>query len=429
MTRPNPLVLDGAEVKLRLEAHRAVTRSPVHVDWLRFTVQLRNAPIPLADDLFPLPPREAMPVGRDLDSWYEENIKDGKYCPRNLNDQHWEEKRQALQKLLATLPDADFAAGTQAKDLALRVAAALGPDFSLHPELLKGHDFYRFRWSIVRNAKECAWVGFLASGTSPRQQAQATTIHVNITGTACTFAEPVWPTRMAELIEETKAKITRCDLALDFFDGIQGGLRRIKSDYELGLMDCRGKRPKCNMMGVWLDSGGHSRSFYFGSKEAGKQTNVYEKGHQLYGPESANPWQRIELRYGDKLRVLSVEMLRRPADFFAGASDWHSALLAEHGAVVVAPEPVACKSRRALETVRAEVSRNVRWLLNTAAPSVALAFRHLGDEFLHIVTDKAAPGRLQSFHDAEVQNAYASAFSRLSSGSRAGGGAVPVPAL
>lgn len=174
-----------------------------------------------------------MPVGRDLDSWYAENIKDGRYCPRFASDQHWQEKLLGLSKVLNSLPDADFAASAQAKELATQVAACLGHEFSLHPEMLKGHDFYRFRWSIVRNDKEVAWVGFLASSTSPRQKSQANTIHVNITGTACTFAEPVWPSRMVELIEETNAKITRCDLALDFFDGISGGLQRVKAVIKL----------------------------------------------------------------------------------------------------------------------------------------------------------------------------------------------------
>lgn len=412
MTRVNPLVLDGSEVKLRLQAERAVTGSAVHVDWLRFTVNLRHAPLPAVDDLFPLPPPAAMPVGLDLDAWYAANVKDGRYCPRFANDLYRWEKLQDLRKVLNSLPDADFAASAQAKELAVRVADALGPDFSLHPELLKGHDFYRFRWSIVRNGdKEVAWVGFLASSTSPQQKSQANTIHVNITGTACTFADVRWPERMAALIEDTNAKITRCDLALDFFDGIRGGMPRVLADHEAGLMDVRGKRPAPEMVGNWTSSG-HSRSFYFGSKEAGKQTNVYEKGHQLYGPVSGNPWQRIELRYGNKLRVLSVDMLRRPSDFFAGASDWHAALLAEHG-TVASPEPVKCKARRALETVCAEASRNVRWLLNTAAPSVALAFQHLGDDFLALVTGKSAPGRLQAFNDAEIADAYPLAFARL----------------
>lgn len=413
MTRVNPLVLDGSEVKLRLQAERAATGLAVHLDWLRFTVTRRHALTPTADDLFPKPPEPVAYLGVPLHDWCPPE-QEAAPVPRFANDIYWEEKRQAWMKLLSTLPDSDFAPSAEAKALADRVAEALGADFSVNPELLKGHDFYRHRFAIVRTStgKECAWVGFLASGTSPHQAAQANTTHVNITGTACTFADTGWSARMAALIEETSAKITRCDLALDFFDGLRGGMPRVLADYEVGLMDVRGKRPAPDMKGNWTSSG-CSRSFYFGSKQAGKQTNVYEKGHQLYGPDSANPWMRIEVRYGDKLRVLPVDMLTRPADFFAGASDWHAAMLAEHGEVSVVPEPVHCKPRRALEAVRAEVSRNVRWLLNTAAPSVALAFRHLGDDFLELVTGKAAPGRLQSFNDAEVGGAYPLAFARL----------------
>ena len=62
------------------------------------------------------------------------------------------------------------------------------------------------------------------------------------------------------------------------------------------------------MVGDWAN--GHARSFYIGSKEAGKQTNIYEKGDQLFGVETGSKWLRIELRYGNKLRVLSPEMLR-----------------------------------------------------------------------------------------------------------------------
>ena len=427
MTRVNSLVLDGSEVKLRLQAERAATGLAVHLDWLRFTVTRRNALTPTAEDLFPKLPEPVAYIGVPLHDWVPPE-KTGCSLPRSANDVYWEEKRQAWMKLLSTLPDSDFAPSAEAKALADRVAEALGSDFSVNPELLKGHDFYRFRFAIMRNGKECAWVGFLASGTSPCQAAQANTTHVNITGTACTFAAPGWAARMASLIEETNAKVTRCDLALDFFDGIAGGLGRVKSDYEAGAMKVRGNQPKCNMVGVWLDSGGHSRSFYFGSKQAGKQTNVYEKGHQLYGPQDTSDWHRIELRYGDKMRVLSVDMLRNPAAFFAGASDWHEKLLKEHSETAPAPVPSPVKPRRALETVRAEVSRNIRWLLNTAAPSVAMAFRHLGDdflEFLRIANDKAAPGRLQSFANDEIENAYGFSFSRVSSGSRAGGGALP----
>lgn len=398
------LVLEGNEVKVRLIAERIETGVPVHVDWLRFTCFLRNAPAPSADVLFP--PPEMSTIERPLSQWEEEK---GSY----------EKQRFArFMRKLQAVPDVDFAASAQAWNLAERVCENLGPDFVVVPELRKGHDFYRHRWSIERNDQEVGWVGFLASGDSPRQQAQAKTMHVNLYGTACTFAESGWRDRMANLVDRVGGTITRCDLALDFFEGIAGGMDRIKSDYESGLMNSGGKRLKCNMVGDWMN--GKGRSFYIGSKEAGKQTNIYEKGHQLFGEKDSTGWMRAELRYGNKLRKLDSDMLRRPADFFAGASEWHAAILAEADATAF-PEPVACEQRLAAETVQAEVTRNVRWLREVAAPSLALAFEHLGEDlFLELVEHKNVPGRLRRFSRSEISRAYQGASHRVIKGASAG---------
>lgn len=227
------LVLDGNEVKLRLTAERLKTKQVVHVDWVRFTCNLRAAPAPSVEDLFPAP----------ASAWADQNYS-------------------RMAAVLRELDDPDFSASAQAKALADQVCEALGPDFSVYPEIRKGHDFYRFRWSIVRNEVECGWVGYLASGDSPRQNAQAKTIHCNLYGTACTFAETGFNHRLANIVEATCATITRVDLALDFFDGFTGGMDRVKSDYQAGLMDHCGKQPKCNLVGDWCN--GRARSFYFG---------------------------------------------------------------------------------------------------------------------------------------------------------------------
>jgi len=210
---------------------------------------------------------------------------------------------------------------------------------------------------------------------------------------------------MADLMEETAAVMTRIDLALDFFSGKPGGLDRVRDDWHAGLMDVNGNRPKPLTHGPWVE-GGRGRSFYFGSKEAGKQTNVYEKGVQLFGVKDATNWERVELRYGNKLRVLPIDALRRPDDFFAGASDWHMNALREYGRLKSPGEKIKTKPRQAIETVRAEVSRCVRWLTDTAAPSLALAFEYLGDEqFLELVTNRKKPGRLQKFTNSEISGA------------------------
>lgn len=395
------LVLDGNEVKLRLTAERAKTKQHVHVDWVRFTCNLRNAPTPTIEDLFPL--FEGARWSHDIP-----HIERGK----------------RLAELLRELPDADFAASAQAKALAEQACEALGPDFSVFPEIRKGHDFYRFRWSIVRNDVECGWVGYLSSGDSPRQHAQAKTIHCNLYGTACTFAMHGFNHRLAAIVERTEATLTRVDLALDFFDGFTGGMDRVQADYKAGLMDHHGRTPSCNQVGDWCN--GRARSFYFGSKEAGKQTNVYEKGHQLFGPKDDSPWLRCELRYGNKLRVLSADMLRRPSDFFAGASDWHAAMLREAGAQA-APEPVRTTQRLAAETICAEVKRNVQWLMDTAAPSIALCFEHLGNtNFIEeILFNKKAPGRLQRFTKQEISGAFDRAFHRVLAPGRGRSGMQP----
>lgn len=379
MTRSNPLVLDGSEVKLRLEAERIESGSFVHVDWVRFTCQLRNAPAPSVDLLFP-----------DSVSIWDDDYRKAKF-----------------QKALRDIPDADFVPSAQALDLANDICKALGPDFTVSPEVGKGHDFYRFRWSILRNGAECAWVGFLTSGDSPKQEAQGRTIHANLYGSACTFASADWNNRIANLIELHDAKLTRVDLALDFFDG-GIDLENTKQEYLSGLMDSAGKRLKCNMVGDWAN--GSARSFYIGSKEAGKQTNIYEKGDQLFGVEANSPWVRIELRYGNKLRHLTADALRRPADFFAGASEWHSEKLAAAGALP-SPESIPCQQRLPVQTIEAEVHRAIKWAIRVAGPSLGMFVKHATEtQLFEVLENKKLPARMSKFSPAEITSGFSRAI-------------------
>ena len=397
--KKSALVLDGQEVKLRLIAERQHTQSVVHVDWVRFTTLLRNQPAISADRLFPNPATYA-------DRHYPESSNPFRDTPIV-----WAHEQARIQNALDALPDVDFSPAAQALALAERVCEALGPDFVVNPVIGKGHDFYKCRWIIQRNETECGWVGFLASGDSPKQQAQAQTIHANLFGSACTFALPGWNTRIADLIDELDAVMTRADLALDFFDGFPGGIMAIFDAYRAGLCDVGGRRLKSSCVGDWANS--NSRSFYFGSREAGKITNCYEKGDQLFGP-GVTGWLRAELRYGNKLRVLPSDILRRPADFFAGASDWHTQALALADKCPPLPEKVKTIPRLPLDTVEAEAYRNIKWAMSTAAPTIAALFTHLGEDFLEFVTSKQLPGRLRKFSPLELGRAFSSAMGRFS---------------
>lgn len=384
----SPLVLVGSEVKLRLLAERQATKSVVHLDWVRFTVLRRNTGLVNPDLLFPKTTSIWDPVtmAQDVQRRLPLDGKEG---------------------------EADFYVFMEAYELAVSVAQAMGDTFTVSQDLKKGIDFYKHRWSIELNGVECGWVGFLASSDSPRQQSQALTIHCNLFGTACTFASTGWNDRIADIIDAREGDVTRADLALDFFDGISGGIESIRSDYREGLCNVGGRKLKFNMVGDWEN--GHDRSLYIGSREAGKITNCYEKGDQLFGEKSNSEWLRIELRYGNKLRVLSSEMLRRPADFFAGASDWHASMLLKADAIVSA-EPVKCTPRLQVETVLAECTRNVRWMVQTAAASFGVAVKYLTEEQLfELVEHQKRPGRLQKFSESEIKKSFSQAFDRLHS--------------
>lgn len=208
--RLGSLVLDGNAIKIRLQAERLETLTPVHVDWLRFTCRLRYSPAPDIDLLFP-------PVSEPDQGLTLVQFVTGMSLTANHQG-----RASYLQRLIAATPDCDKAPAIQARHLADQCAAILGPDFEVGDTINKGQDFYKFRWSIYRFGVEVGWVGYLASGNSPRQKAQSNTIHANLYGTACTFARSGWLSDMAALIDDHKADITRADLALDFFDGYGG---------------------------------------------------------------------------------------------------------------------------------------------------------------------------------------------------------------
>jgi phage replication initiation protein len=167
--------------------------------------------------------------------------------------------------------------------------------------------------------------------------------------------------------------VTRCDLAVDYWAGIDGGMSGLEPSYLAGDMDVRGKRPKVAHAGDWINR--RACTFYLGSREAGKYTRVYLKGDQLFGLDAGDKWTRVELQWGDQLRVLPWAMLQKPAEYFAGASDWHASMLHQAGAQTVSPEKVACTPAAAGMTVQAEAFRNLSWLFRTARASIASAFR------------------------------------------------------
>lgn len=412
MKQRQDLVLEGSEIKARIYAEQCKHRGYVHIDWLRFTVIRRNAPLPSAELLFPLPQQES--------TQYFQTDYQRLMAPED-KPQLIAEARAA--RAVMEMSDADYMAGAQAYELLNQVSEILGSDFSVDPEIRKGKDFYRYRFDLLRKGHQVGWVGFLSTSAGQRGSAQAETLHVNLEGMACTFAQAGWRDAMADFIDDHRGLITRIDQAVDFFDGIKGGMERFPHEYKSGLMDHLGQRPGHKRDGTWdcddvaINKG---RSFYLGTRESGKLTNMYEKGLQLYGPLSLNKWIRVELRWGNQKRILPTDMLRRAGDFFSGASDWHAGILREHGALFM-PENVPCEARLPLQTIEAEAERNARWFLRTAGASARLALMFLDIKTMDTLLEDESrvPGRLRKFASSEIESVYSKVFKRISNQGRA----------
>lgn len=405
MKNANDLVLVNNEIKLRLQIERQTSSNIVHVDWIAFTVQMRHAPVLTVESMFPASEDTFWQDHGPLDFRTVKEREDRK----RIVDRN----RSKIVNMLRELEDEDHAAHTQAFQMAEDVAAILGPDFIANSDLCRGLNFYKHRYNIERFGRTVGWVGFLSVAKGARSEAQAKTIHVNLEGMACTFAQAGWREELADYIDDHRGLITRCDLALDFFQGVAGGWERFKPEYDAGLMDHMGRRPKAKVWDEW-DGLGEGRSIYLGSRQAGKLTNIYEKGKQLFGSKDSTDWARIEIRYGNQKRLLPTDLLRNPDGCFAGASTWHATMLGEAGAMA-APQAIKTEPRLPEQTILAECVRNARWALSTAGKSLALALKHLDYETLLGFVDNCAemPNRLSKFSNEEVEKAYAQAFKQV----------------
>lgn len=139
--------------------------------------------------------------------------------------------------------------------------------------------------------------------------------YLELTGTACTVVKDWW--LVQKTIENlTEAKITRLDLAVDFFDGEYTPMQA-RDDYGHGKFQFSQRMaPKCSEVGDWTYHQGQGRTFYVGKRENGKQARIYEKGKQLGCP--LDPWSRFEVELHNRDREIPLQAITETNKFFAG---------------------------------------------------------------------------------------------------------------
>ena len=148
---------------------------------------------------------------------------------------------------------------------------------------------------------------------------QRNTYLVMLTGRGCSLATDGWEKRLYTFLTNTatRGKITRLDLAHDDFDGT-----KINVDWG-NMMDGMGgfqngnRPPNVEHKGNWKRPNGRGRTLNIGSRESGKYLRLSEKGRAEGDPD--DNWQRAEIEFKSKDRVLPFDMLLAPSEYFIAA--------------------------------------------------------------------------------------------------------------
>lgn len=379
-------VIDGNKIKFTLERQQASNATLVRCDWLRFTVPA---------DTF---------VKHYAPDWAK---VEG--ASQQLADcfAFWADVPPSeLPKDMAGLAVTVHAVGggiltTTALSLAKQGASELVKRigvFSVGVPEVSGMDFYAARCPLMY---EGAVVGYvLAGGRSVRQ---ASTVHFNLFGSGCLHILPHHLKQIAAFIDESNGWITRTDLALDVWSGLD--VTEVQSAWRDGQFDVRGKRPGQREMGSW--SSGHSRTFEVGSRGTGKLLRAYEKGDELFGHEAADPWVRLEVEYRASHRVIETDVLRNPAEYFAGAYPWLAEFVQK---IELGVSAMKIPTHEEIKDAHADaaVQRVTRWVMHTAGPAIAAIWNMGGDVIAKVVeqNEHRTSRRLRGFAPLDIRAAF-----------------------
>lgn len=370
-------VSDGRRIRWTLEQRATQDQQRVRCDWLRFTLPVAAV----------CPWVERLPVDATV-----------------LGAMDWQERELQLAARLSEGDDEPAGALYVARKAAQAIADVLGV-FELGQVDDKGLDYYLCRVPLLVEGQVVGHV--LAGG---KTQSQAATVHVNLHGEGCLRVSHAKWAEVASFIEAGQGWITRCDLAVDVFAGED--IAAVPGAYLAGAFNVRGQRPAQREAGAWTS--GHSRTFYVGRRETGKEFRGYEKGDQLFGADVGDPWVRYEVEFRNNARVIATDILRRPADFFAGAYPFCADLLARLS-IDAAAERIPAGQRVKDATAKAAAMRLGTWVKSVAAPSLCALLRY-GGEVLDLIVDSEAhrvPGRLRGWSASEVHRAFSQAFGAL----------------
>lgn len=370
-TKAAQMLLDGRRIKWTLEQREQVDQRRVGIDWLRFTLPL---------DAVVRSERSNLPQDLTYVSCLDKRGRELVMDARNSD------------------ADLDYSSAHHVAAAGARIVCETLGRFAVGVVEDRGMDYYTARAAITFAGETVGYV--LAGGKSSQQ---AGTVHVNLFGSAMVNVSADSLARIKALIDQSNGWITRVDMCLDLWQGY--GVQDVRTAYLAGEFDVRGKRPKQEEHGSWTS--GHSRTFQVGSRETGKVFRGYEKGDQLFGHEAKDPWVRFEVEVRNNQRVITTDVLTRPADFFAGAYPFCARVLEEIDQQA-ARELIPTRQKVADKTAEAAVTKLSRWVRDAAMPAVIAVFEHGGDLLGELISQEKhrVARRLRGFDIGQVSSAF-----------------------
>lgn len=147
---------------------------------------------------------------------------------------------------------------------------------------------------------------------------QNDTVLVEITGKGCEVAIEGWEKRLHQFLSEAdRPKITRCDVAKDFFKGEITPDKAYEA-WQQGKFSKRGKQPIIDRYGSdWDCNTNKGKTLYVGSRNSGIFARIYDKAKQM-GDKTAD-WTRFELQFQGKNVLIELDILLQPGAYFGGA--------------------------------------------------------------------------------------------------------------
>ena len=164
-------------------------------------------------------------------------------------------------------------------------------------------------WSGYEKKVELGQYGWIAHGG----KAQQGTINIQLRPVACRQFKHLAP--ILNWVERVEAKITRCDVAHDDFEGERINIDQARQWQSEGGYISNGRAPKVTE--IINHDATVGNTFYVGKRENGKMLRIYDKGKEQGQPDS--PWVRAEVEFRAKDRHIPWDILKHPGQYLAGA--------------------------------------------------------------------------------------------------------------